>query len=339
VVGGDPAVVTPPPGPPPSLDAVRDHAAAVLAPSAEAVDASVVTRGRLAGLPAWTYALDTVPAATSRAVHEVLAGACGATYFVWAQHHTPVRILRAASHPLLPSLASGENLAGVAFAHLRRPDPGLRAAPDGDAWRLDGLAPWVTGWGLADVVLTAAVHGDDVVWALVRPGDAGLAAEPVALSVMNATRTVRLRYVDVRAEAVHVEPLAAWREADAVTTANAPPAAFGLVAAVADRLPGDAGDLLREELEPLRRSAYALADEPAGRVPERLALRGRALALGVRTAAAYVTASGGSAVLASHPAQRYAREAAFWTIQAQTAAGRAATLDALLRPAAERRSS
>jgi hypothetical protein len=338
VVGGDPAVVTPSLDPP-SLDAVRGYAAEALAPSAEAVDASVVTRERLAGLPEWTYALDVVPAATSRAVHEVLAGACGATYFVWAQHHTPVRILRAAAHPLLGSLASGETLAGVAFAHLRRPDPGLRAAPDGDAWRLDGLAPWVTGWGLAEVILTAAVHGDDVVWALVRPEDMGLAAEPVVLSVMNATRTVRLRYAGVRAEAVHVEPLSAWREADAVTTANAPPAAFGLVAAVADRLPGDAGDLLREELEPLRRSAYALADEPVGHVAERLALRGRALALGVRAAAAYVTASGGSAMLATHPAQRYAREAAFWTIQAQTAAGRAATLDALLRPAAERRSS
>ena len=54
--------------------------------------------------------------------------------------------------------------------------------------------------------------------------------------------------------------------------------------------------------------------------------RAESLELAVRSATALVVSAGGRAMGAGHPAQRLLREAAFFTIQAQTAAQRRATL-------------
>lgn len=79
-----------------TVDRARTVADQVLAPSAEATDrAAAVPAGHLAALaeaglfglygPASHSGLGSYPA-DARAVHRVLGGACGATYFVWAQH-------------------------------------------------------------------------------------------------------------------------------------------------------------------------------------------------------------------------------------------------------------
>ena len=80
----------------------------------------------------------------------------------------------------------------------------------------------------------------------------------------------------------------------------------------------------------LRARAYGLLLEvPAGeRTAERTALRGELAALTVRAAHALIAARSGSALLADSPEQRWAREAAFHLVQAQTAAVRAAQLTA-----------
>ena len=67
------------------------------------------------------------------------------------------------------------------------------------------------------------------------------------------------------------------------------------------------------------------------RVPERAALRGEVGALAVRAANALIAARSGSALLRSSAEQRWAREAAFHLIQAQTAGVRVAQLAALAR--------
>ena len=102
--------------------------AEVLAAAAEATDqAPVVPRANLRLLAdAGLYDLLGLAPAMAREVHETLAGACGVTAFVWEQHHSPVRQLAAArgvDDPTLARLRSGELLAGIAFAYLRRPDP------------------------------------------------------------------------------------------------------------------------------------------------------------------------------------------------------------------------
>jgi alkylation response protein AidB-like acyl-CoA dehydrogenase len=104
---------------------------------------------------------------------EIIASGCLTTAFVWIQHHGAVRALVEAPQRLrdawLSRLCGGEVRAGVAFSGLRRPGPPiLTAEPDGDGWRFNGFAPWVTGWGRVDVVRAAARREDgDIVWALV----------------------------------------------------------------------------------------------------------------------------------------------------------------------------
>src|SRR5436853_1750427 len=80
---------------------------------------------------------------TARPVLEAVSGACGATSFVWQQHHGAIRRLAAGDGPgcerWLGPCCAGTVMAGIGFAYLRRPGAALvRATPAGDGWRLDG---------------------------------------------------------------------------------------------------------------------------------------------------------------------------------------------------------
>jgi len=322
--------------------------AKALAADAEATDqAPIVPAANLRLLAdAGLYDLLSLAPAVAREVHETLAGACGVTSFVWEQHHTPVRLLAAArdaDDPTLARLRSGELLAGIAFAYLRRPDPPAvvaRAVPGGLV--VDGEAPWVTSWGLADVFAVAARLGDEVVFFLLdgRSPPAGVeASAPLPLAAMNASSTVRLRFDGVvvpEADVISVQPYAVWRAADRVASARPRPPAFG-VARTCCRLLGD--PTLAAELDDCRRQAYALVDQDRTDDEHLAALtaaRAWSCELAVRAATALVVAGGGRSILRSNPAQRLLREAAFFTIQAQTADLRAATL-ARLGPSVQRR--
>lgn len=63
-------------------------------------------------------------------------------------------------------------------------------------------------------------------------------------------------------------------------------------------------------------------------MPERAALRAEVTALTVHVAHALIAARSGSALLRGSPEQRWAREAAFHLVQAQTAGVRVAQLRA-----------
>jgi alkylation response protein AidB-like acyl-CoA dehydrogenase len=341
----------------PVVARVRRLAAQVLAPSASDVDTSAVPRSHLDALgaagvlglaaPASAGGLDA-PAAVVRRVNELLAGADLSTWFVQAQHHAPVRAVAAAGrHPeLLAELAAGRAVAGIAFSHLRRrPARVLAATPDGDGWRLDGTAPWYTGWGLNDVALVGALTDDDrAVFSLVRPvaGPALRPGERVRTAALDAASTVPLTFDGYRvgpADLVRVEPAGQWAATDALATVNAPPAAFGLAESALTLLHEhgrrrhearavDAACRLAEALGGVRGKAYHLMDHapPGEATEERLALRARALRLAVDSGTALVTAGAGGAMSLASPAQRKAREALFLLVQAQTADVRAATL-------------
>ncbi len=275
-------------------------------------------------------------------MYETLAGACGVTFFVWVQHNAPVRLLvsaRPADDPTLAQLRSGRWLGGIAFAYLRRPGPPAvvaRRAPGGGLV-VDGEAPWVTSWGLADTFAVAARMGEEVVFFLLdgaSPRPCVEASEALALAAMNASSTVRLRFdglVVAEEDVISVEPLGMWAAADRVATAKPHPAVFG-VTRTCCRLLGDAGHALDEELTECRGQAYALLDDSRTDVEHLAALtsvRAWSCELAVRAATALVVAGGGRSLLRSHPAQRLLREAAFFTIQAQSAALRTATLSRL----------
>ena len=340
------------------LASARRLGAELLRPQAEQVDVAGVPRSHIdalaaAGLlgvvaPATVGGADLDPP-TLRAVAEELAAADSSTWFVWTQHHTPVRTLArspasAARERWLPDLATGRALAGVAYTHLRRPGPpALEAERAGDGWRVTGEIAWLTSWGLADVFCIGAQADDRVVWLFddLRRDD-HVRVTPLPLAAMTGTATVRARLDALPVPAEHVavvEPLGDWRAADAARTVDASPAVFGLVRETVDRL-----SLLAEqrrdhgaarlaatagaELEPLRAAAYALADADDGaeRTDERLALRAQAHALACRVTAGLVAAGGGRSMALDAPAQRLARTALFLLVQGQTAAVRAATL-------------
>ena len=150
---------------------------------------------------------------------------------------------------------------------------------------------------------------------------------------------------------VSVVGLDAWRARDRVATSRPHPAAFGLAATAVGLLArravasgqaavGEAAEALRAELESCRTWSYDLSDgtpaDPASVDEARLAdlveARAWGLDVAMRSAQALVAATGGEAMALDHPAQRLLREAGFWSIQAQSASLRAATLSRVSSP-------
>ena len=101
-----------------------------------------------------------------------LASACLTTAFIVTQRTGACRRIAHAHNDalkerLLPRLASGEQFATVGISHLTtsrrhlgRPVLAAEQTPNG--FRLDGLAPWVTGGAAADTLVLAATLVEDV---------------------------------------------------------------------------------------------------------------------------------------------------------------------------------
>ncbi|MDX2379111.1 MAG: acyl-CoA dehydrogenase family protein [Acidimicrobiia bacterium] len=289
---------------------------------------------------------DLEPAAARRTLAAIGSG-CGATFFVWAQHHTTVRTLRSSSNSalvdrLLAAMCAGDLLAGVAFAHVRRPGPPAVLATRGDGgWVLSGHMPWTTSWGLADWFSIAAVSEDgELVWSMLSADDmSGVAASPLALPVLGATGTVALTFDRCFVPDDHVaatEDADRWRALDRIRSSIGQPAVLG-VAERAIRLLDDAGeseardaaDRLRPELastwerdDDLLRAMMAGEEMTSDGSDHRAAC----IDLARRSTTALLAAVGGRGMDLGHPAQRLAREADFYVVQAQTPDGRTATL-------------
>ena len=345
------------------MEVARTLARELIRPQAEEVDRTVVPRSHLdawgrAGLlglagPA-SYGGGAAPASVVREVTEVLAGACGATWFVATQHAMPLATVAASTNGglkdrLLRGMCTGAVLSGVAVAQLRRPGvPAVGATRTDGGWRFDGHVGWMTSWGICDVFLLAGVTaGGDAVLAMVpaREAEGLTASEPMALAAMSATRTVTLDldgFPVADDDVASVVPLADWLEVDRAKTANASPHTFGLQREAVRRLAetasrrddGTAAALaqqLAREGERLRRVAYTLIDDvpPQEHLEDRLAVRASSLELVVRTTTALVAATGGSAMALTAAPQRLVREAVFHLVQAQTGPVREATLQLL----------
>jgi alkylation response protein AidB-like acyl-CoA dehydrogenase len=284
-----------------------------------------------------------------------IASGCGATFFVWAQHHGVVRSVRGASNDslrteLLQRLCTGQLIGGTAFAHLRRSDRRAVTARSVDGgWQLDGRAPWATSWGIADVFTVAAETSDGrVVWALIdRSDQPGLLATPLGLPVFAATGTVSLTFDGLVVPDDHVldvvEPADRWRRDDRQRAAVGQTGVLG----VADRAitllrasarnDGDLAMTAADRLQTRLADVWARDDDfiatmasAADRLDVEAASDHRAacLELGLHSTAALLAAVGGGGMDLDHPAQRLSREAAFYVIQAQTSDGRNATLRA-----------
>ncbi len=343
----------------PLVAAARTLARDLLAPQAEQIDAGTVPRSHLQalgragllGLSAPAELGGTAPSpAVVRRVIEILAGADLSTWFVQAQHHTPVRRLVAsgAFDHLVPQLATGVMVCGVAFSHLRRwPDRPVRVTRTPTGRRFDGVAPWYTGWELNDLMLLSGVQEDgEVVHAVLDArAQPGLVPGPrLQLAALNATCTVSLQLDGLlvpEQSVVATEPIQDWARADGRVTVNAGPAVFGVIESAllqlaergrsrAEPAAVEAAERLGEQAGQLREIAYRLIDDvdPDEAVAERLRVRTAAHELMVAATTAAVISGAGASMALQSPAQRTAREALFLLVQAQTRQARAAALEA-----------
>jgi alkylation response protein AidB-like acyl-CoA dehydrogenase len=189
---------------------IRDLAARFLADAA-AVDADdTIPEAHLRGLAdARLYGIFAPVAAGGLGldaevglVIEELAAACLASTFVWLQH---LRLLGAMLDPgtpaalreaLLPAVVRGDVRGGVALAGLLPGPPRLTARPVDGGWLLDGEAPWVSGWGIVDLLVVAARGPEDTTVTLLVDAreQHGLAAARQRLGAVNASATVQLSF-------------------------------------------------------------------------------------------------------------------------------------------------
>ena len=264
-----------------------------------------------------------IDAAAAGRIIEILAGGCLATTFVWLQHHRAVRAASAAGGPLrdewLGPLCRGTRRCGIALGGGLPGPPLLRARPAAGGYRLDGISPWVTGWGLVDTFYVAARdERDNVVTAFVPaepggpPGPAApggvsptLSAELLRMVAVNASRTALIRFDGHFVPAGRViatVPHRDWLAQDSMHLRGNGSLALGVAGRCCELI---GASPLDGELA--RRRAALDAASPA-QLP---AARADASELAIRAAAALVTVQGSRAILAGQHAQRLAREALF----------------------------
>ena len=255
---------------------------------------------------------------TQWAIIEALSGGCLTTSFVWAQHAGPSKAAAETTGPMREkwgrALATGEARGGVAFAHLNRPGaPMLLAEPDGDNWLLSGSAPFVTGWGHIDVVLTAARYEDLIIWAMIDARESeSLSSKRLSLAAVDSATTAELtftRHYVPEATVTAIETFESWAERYKTGLRANGSNPLG-VAARSIRLLGSSP--FEEQLVEAREHLDSATSEE---LPLARAVVGE---LCVRSAAALVAQVGGSAMTIEQQAQRLAREALFLLVQGQT---------------------
>jgi alkylation response protein AidB-like acyl-CoA dehydrogenase len=316
-----------------AIQTAEELAENLLFPRSLEVDAAdTVPESHLRALAeAGLYGIETADLAPTERwrIAEILVSGCLATAFVWIQHHGAVRGLLGSGNRSLRDrwvepLTAGGSRAGIAIGGVRPPAPSLQASRTDGGWLFDGTVPWVTGWGLIDVMLTGAVvDGQEEVWALIpaEPGP-GLEASRYRLVAADASATVSLAFVRhfVPDElVVGIEPHAPSPGNDGGGRSNG---SFALgVTRRACLLMGDSPidaelDLARNRLDTATDDTMATA-------------RAAACELAFRSTARLVVHTGSRAIGLDHRAQMLARQAQFTAVFGTRPAIRAALLEEL----------
>ena len=248
---------------------------------------------------------------TASDVRERLAGGCLTTTFVWVQHTTPVLELTTSSYAdlrdaLLAEMCAGRLRAGIALGGLHQGSAGLKAEPVEGGWLVRGEAPYVTGWGLIDVLLIAALTPDDkAVRALIDAVEGpNLASKRIRLIAANASSTVLLEIDDLFVPSERVTSVAPYTPPPPHDGGGRPNGSLALgVARRCLQLLGpsklDAG------LRACRQQLDDTSDETMAEA------RAAAAELALRAAAALTVRSGSRSIMVEDHAQRLYREAAF----------------------------
>lgn len=290
---------------------------------------------------------------------ELVARYSGALAFLQTQHQSATAMLVASSNSglkqeYLPRIGKGELLVGVGFSQLRRGGEPLTIAklvPGG--YQLDGVVPWVTGWGMFDDFIVAATLPDGrAVFGVVPFQDTYQNStskitftSPAELAAMTSTNTVTANlnnYFLPQERVVSIKPVGWIDENDKNNILRATFLTTGCAFAGLDiiesalqtkSLPVIAAALtaLQQELNHCRTAIRQLQKNTHAQLSKKLQLRAWAIDLATRIAHAAVTVSSGAANYLHHPAQRVYREALVFTVTGQTSAVMEATLERLSR--------
>ncbi|MGH3789312.1 MAG: acyl-CoA dehydrogenase family protein [Pseudonocardiaceae bacterium] len=274
---------------------------------------------------------------------ETLSGGCLATTFTWMQHHSVVRGLTRTTNAdlrekVLGAAIQGELRAGVTLAGAVPHPPRLWATATDGGWLVNGAAPFVTGWGIIDVLQISARNtaleagestGTIVSGLLDAEAGAGITVEELHMVAAQGSNTVLLRFEDyllpgekVIAEISHCDFLANRHLSSRLNGCLA----MG-VAGRCIRMIGAAGcSEVAERLHLEQRAIRDRLDAGLSDPETRPAARAAASELAYRTAGALVVVVGSTGILARQHAQRLVREAMFTLV----AAGRPEIKDSLL---------
>lgn len=302
------------------VDAARLIAEKILWPRALEVDASgVLPAGHLQALadagfygaagPREAGGLDLDQESYSSVV-ELVASGCLSAALVWIQHHGLVRALRLQpdspiSLELLEPLCRGTKRSGVVLAGLYPGEARLTARRSGDSWVLQGTSPWVSGWGLVDVLHVAArLDQESVVWLVVDAVESNqLKASRQHLVAANASSTVELSFSELSVPVERLVRVVPYHPADfAAPTGLAVNGsmAMGVIRRCLSLIGPSALDLCAE------RARTDLAQATGVDIYE---ARAAASELAMRAAAALVVHQGSRAAASSNPADLLARQA------------------------------
>lgn len=273
-----------------------------------------------------------------------LAEACLTTTFVITQRVGACRRIAGGDNEelkqrLLPDLLTGATFATVGISHLTTSRrhlgrPALTAKRTDGGWRLDGLAPWVTGGEAADHVVVGAVVLDDSgeptseQLLVAAPTDLpGVSTpEPFRMVALTASRTGQVRFdgTVVPDEHVIAGPIEEVLKRGVGAATGGPQTSTLALGAAASSLA-----ILREEADKrpdLRDAVDALSAEHAELLVDLTAaargeptcpsesLRQRSNSLVLRASQAALTATKGAGYLADAAAGRHCREALFFLV-------------------------
>ncbi len=263
---------------------------------------------------------------------ETFCGACLATAFTWLQHHSVVRGLTGTSNvdlreKYLGAAIRGELRGGVAFAGAIPRPPRLWATATDGGWLLSGESPFVSGWGIIDMLLISArdtsggSEGSIVSGLVDADAGRGITADELQLIVAQGSNTVRLRFEDffLPAESVVTEISHADFLANQHISARLNGSLAMGIAGRCIRMIAEAGQPDIAQQFATRHGAIRDRLDTGLRDPDTLpAARAAASELAYRAAGALVVAVGSTGILVRRHAQRLVREATF----ALVAAGR-----------------
>ena len=288
---------------------------------------------------------------------ELVARYSGALAFLQTQHQGAAGMLVASSNSslqqeYLPHMGNGQVLVGVGFSQLRREgEPLIIAVPVTGGYQLDGVVPWVTGWGFFREFIVAATLPDNrAVFGVVpfsethQSGGRITFTTPAQLAAMTSTNTVTATLTNwflPTERVVSVKPAGWIYENDKNNVLRPTFLTTGCALAGLDILESaaqtkslpfitNAFESLQQELSNCR-TAIREAQQHSSGMAERLELRGWAIDLTARIAHAAVTVSSGAANYSNHAAQRVYREVLVFTVTGQTRAVMEATLEKLTR--------